>query len=565
MRRLAHVGQAILPVVIALLTGGIACPPAAASLTPMALTGRVTSANAPLAGVTVTITSPSLQRERTTVTNNDGRYFFAALPPGRYEVVFSKSAHTSLARPVVVELGRVARADAVLNPSADEESVTSTAVPIAVTETTAITTHFSDVELDRLPLPLDRVSAYTLAPHVHLGGVLIDDAPFSAILGYEGVEELTVFRGAYPIELDTGQYDLVSARTRSGGEQFTLSLRDTYSRVRGRGGHLLELASGGRIVRERLWFFAAGWGGDLFGLEGLRGVQLKLTGQPGAAHNVVANWIRSDENRAPFASDPSLTALRYTGVFGSKVTAEAALSDATPSGFLGGDLRTGTARVSWLAGNHVLTGGASHTDTPFFDTTMFFLGDRWSRGRFTVDAGVRHSDGESFAPRVAATYDVAGNGRHAIAASWSDYGLRMATLGYAAALGNSGRARIDYVHRWGGGTHIGAVEGEARYRLFDRFEAGGTYVWSTSDEPFYDDVQIGRAWVGLQLPLGEQELGATILQRYDVDQWVTDVALRWSLPLSRAGLTVGVDSTNVLGTDVFLGPRTWRFWARIRI
>lgn len=565
MRQLARGGQAILPVLIVLWTGAIACPPLFAAITPTALTGRVTSANAPLGGVTVTVTSPALQRERTTLTNADGRYFFAALPPGRYDVTFAKSGHTSFARPVMVELGRVARADATLTPSADEESVTSTATNVTVSETTAITTHFSDGELDRLPLPLDRLSAYTLAPRGVLGALLVDDAPFSGFLGFEGIDELTVFRGGYPIELERDVLDTVSARIPAGGERFTLSLRDTYSHVRGEGGHLVESASGGRIVRDRLWFYAGGYGGDVFLREGMHGVQLKLTGQVGAAHNLVASWIHSDDSGGgALADEHTNTNLRYTGVFGPHVTAEASLHDMQQNGFFGVDARTGTARVAWVTGNHVLRGGATHWDSAFGDATSFFLADRWSAGRFTVDAGVRHDEHESFATRAAATYDLRGDGRHAIAASFSESGVDMATLGYATALGNSGQARVDYIRRWSGGNHLGQIALEARYRLFDRFEAGGSYTWSDSDRPF-DEGHAGQAWAGLTLPAGSHEIGATLLERYELEEWVTDLAVRWSLPVARAGVTLGADANNVLGAEAFMVPRTWRFWARLRI
>ena len=51
------------------------------------LVGTVTSSDgSALPGVTVTIASPALQGNRTTVTNNDGAYHFPALPPGPYTV-----------------------------------------------------------------------------------------------------------------------------------------------------------------------------------------------------------------------------------------------------------------------------------------------------------------------------------------------------------------------------------------------------------------------------------------------------------------------------------------------
>ncbi|HEX7809172.1 MAG TPA: carboxypeptidase-like regulatory domain-containing protein, partial [Thermoanaerobaculia bacterium] len=52
------------------------------------LTGVVTTDGAALPGVTVTVTSPSMQGSRTTTTGDAGGYSFAALPPGTYKVRF---------------------------------------------------------------------------------------------------------------------------------------------------------------------------------------------------------------------------------------------------------------------------------------------------------------------------------------------------------------------------------------------------------------------------------------------------------------------------------------------
>ena len=62
-------------------------------LAPVAVFGQTTGtvegtvtdqSNAPLPGVTVELTSPSLQGSRTAVTAADGRYRFPSIPPGAY-------------------------------------------------------------------------------------------------------------------------------------------------------------------------------------------------------------------------------------------------------------------------------------------------------------------------------------------------------------------------------------------------------------------------------------------------------------------------------------------------
>ena len=546
-----------------------------ASITVTALTGRVMIGDAIAPGVAVTIASPALQQPRTSITNANGEYWFEALPPGTYDVTFSRSGLTSLTRPVVVELGRVARADGRLEESEDEESITSTATTITVAETTAITTHFSEGELDRLPLPFDRISATALAPASFINVVLVDDVPFSGFLGFEGIEQLTVFRGGNPVELAVGGFDVITARTPSGGEEFSLTLRDTFVNTRGRSGHLLESASGGRIIRERLWFFARGWGGDPFDGWKTSGLQFKLTGQAAAAHNVIASYSESEVSTQHFETEQSAAALRYTGIFGPRLTAEmiAYRLEIGAAPFGGTSSTAGTARLSYVVGSHVVSGGVQHWQRA--GGTAFFVADRWSAGRFTVNTGLRRDDGERVRPHVAATYDLFGDGRRAVVASWGndpyrgfdgqERSARALTVGYATALGASGSARVDYVRRTFGGFDASGVHAEARYRLFERFDAGGSYSWSLDEVPGAFGDHYGNAWLGAQFPIRSHELGVTVLERYVFGDWSTDAAVRYAVPFSRFGLTLGVDSTNVFAQEAFMSPRSWRFWVRLRV
>src|SRR3954447_13924268 len=58
--------------------------------------------NLALPGVTVTITSPALQGQRSTATAVDGSYVFRALPAGEYEVAFGLSGFSQLKRTVTL-------------------------------------------------------------------------------------------------------------------------------------------------------------------------------------------------------------------------------------------------------------------------------------------------------------------------------------------------------------------------------------------------------------------------------------------------------------------------------
>jgi hypothetical protein len=540
--------------------------PASATITTSALTGRVTVGSAPAAGVTVTATSPSLQHPRTTITGARGSYFLDSLPPGNYEVTFALAGHTSLIRKAKVELARVGRADAKIERSEDEETVTSTATTISVGDTTAITTHFDDALLDRLPIHRDAISATSVSPGAFVVSQgTIDDFPLAAssLFGQDALEETTILHAALPVEYERTLGSTIVARTRSGGEKRSLTLRDNVTSRGGISGavHRLELNAGGRIVPERLWFFAAGWRGDEADLhrDDQRGYLIKLTSQLGPSHNVVVTHNDAETRDGPVALDFAGTFLHYTGVHAPRVTSDVVASRSDTSlnreDFV-------AMRSSVFLGDHVLAAGGSARDHREADAWSLFASDRWSVARWTVYAGVRHARteiGDQTTTRAAVTYDIRGNGRHAIAASYGEYEEeRESSIGYLAALGSSGTARIHLLRTDG----IDRAQVEARYRLFDRFEIGGNYAYADAVLE-----HIGNAWVSLEMPIGDHEFGVTVLQRYrewSMTALPTDVGLRYTIPL---GVTFALDATNVFAHGKLPDsvPRALRLWVRWRV
>jgi hypothetical protein len=599
--------------------------PLHATLTSSAITGRVVIGETPAAGITVTATSAVLQHPRTTVTGPRGTYWLGALPPGEYDVTFSRAGLTSLTRRAVVELARVEHADARLEESADEESVTSTATTNTVAGTTAITSHFDDATLDRFP---GRDYAASIAPDAYSGtNADIDGAPpylAASAPSEDVIEQVTIVRGASPVEYESYGGRLFAARTRAGREQYFLSIRDTVSNEswndggpfgpRGNGlRNLFEANGGGRIISQRLWFFAALWSGDdaTRFRQNQRGLQVKLYGQLGAAHHFDAIYLGGEsDSTSAFRTDSTGLSLRHTGSFGPHLTTESIFSRASaamqfppvpqqPGGPAAPRERADflSSRASYFVparfGDHVLTAGVSAWDSRHFDTHSFFLSNRWSTTRWVVNAGLRYDDvplrEEELTPRIAVTYDVRGDGTHAIAASYGKYAfgtassppIRVAALGYAAAIGIAGIARIDWIRRGEWGTATDSLQLDTRYRLFDRFEAGATYTYTRLEN---DSValntpsQVANAWIGAQLPVGTHEFGVTVLQRYvevsgyDPGQgWETitlrptDFALRYGVPLSRVGLLFAADVSNAFQSGTFAAPRTVRFWVRARV
>src|SRR5687767_9626245 len=80
------------------------------------ITGIVSSQdNAPLPGVSVTVSSPALQETREAVSDVNGVYYLRALPPGSYTMQFTLAGFQSAVRTdVAVNLGGAADIHATL-------------------------------------------------------------------------------------------------------------------------------------------------------------------------------------------------------------------------------------------------------------------------------------------------------------------------------------------------------------------------------------------------------------------------------------------------------------------
>ena len=575
---------------------GLLALPALANITGSSLTGRVVIGGAPASGVSVTVTSPALREPRTTTTTAHGRYWLNALPPGVYDVTFSLPGHTTLTKRAVLELARVARADATLEVNPDEDSTTSTAVTVSVADTIPITTHFDDRSLDRLPA--GRIGSASLAPGGQFGSLgVIDGVLSGTVTSEETIEQMTIVRGAIPVEWEAYFDSAVALRTRSGGEDLSFTLRDTItdsswnSNIGYNPGapqpddglmHFGEATAGGPILPQRLWFFAGAWRGEQASANvyAFDGWLAKIDASLGRQHHLALDYRDTSQQTGMFPYDSDTAALHYTAVAGSRFTSEIVAARTE----IGSDVYEASteflsARASYVVGDHVVTAGFSNDDGAGPSYASFYASDRWSVSRWNVYAGLRHDDSElidRWTPRVAISYDLRGNGTQAIAASWGEYApagppadtLRVSSLGYATAIGNSGSARADLMRRESGTFRQNELQLDARYRLFDRFEAGATYTLANrSGSHAVQPEQVANVWLGAELPAGNHEFGVTLLQHYiDVfDRSIvpTDLALRYAIPFSRFGLLLAADATNVF--DDRNAPRAVRLWVRLEV
>ena len=147
--------------------------------------GQVTdSSGAVLPGVTVSLTSPALQvREVTTVTGPTGDYRLSPLPIGTYVITFSLSGFQTTKRENIrLTSGFVATINIAMGLSSLEESVTvSSSAPVVDVTSTATTTRLTRETLELIPSTRNGVlSLMAQTPSVR-GNLDIGGNNFSAV------------------------------------------------------------------------------------------------------------------------------------------------------------------------------------------------------------------------------------------------------------------------------------------------------------------------------------------------------------------------------------------------
>jgi hypothetical protein len=337
--------------------------------TTAALNGSVTTSGKPLPGVTVTISSPALLGTRTSVTGASGDYYFPALPPGKYEVRFELEGMQSQNRRSDLRLAETSRVDADLKVSAVAETITVTAATPSVLETPQVSTNLDAHFVETLPVGRRIQDRVTLAPGVQtsgtngqivingaqsmdnlylVNGVVINEnvrgQPQAAVIE-EAIQETTLLTGGVSAEYGRFTGGVVSTITKSGGNEFSGSLRDNLTNDKWIAKTPIEIANhldtinsvyeatlGGRILRDRLWFFAAGrkekssLSDQTVAPTGVTPFQYstttdekryegKLSGNITSKHTLVGSYLKVDKTQAgtKFGNIADLASLRSVG------------------------------------------------------------------------------------------------------------------------------------------------------------------------------------------------------------------------------------------------------------
>lgn len=254
----------------------------------------VDQADAPLAGVILTLQSDALQGQRSFETLEDGRFRFFALPSGKYELQVEKEGFkTILQRNLQVTIGGSVNLKFVMEvPELGETVEVIDRRPLVDTEATNNSMSLNADFLKDLPSARSFQDVVQFLPGVtgganpninggtaqqnryYLDGANTTDpvlGTFSMNFNFDAIEELEVITAGYDARYNQGLGGTINIVTKSGGNNFegnfsgylnTTGLSengdDFVQTVRALETRVSANASlGGPIVRDRLWFFVA--------------------------------------------------------------------------------------------------------------------------------------------------------------------------------------------------------------------------------------------------------------------------------------------------------------------
>lgn len=296
--------------VSALLVMGSALAMAQGSQTANATIDTVDSAGAPVAGVTVRLSSPSLQGTRTGISDAAGRFNARLLPPGTYSIELYKEGFQT------VKLSQTIGVDQNFQPRVVMQKTAAAVVEVIAAASSAIdktdvktATNFSADRVDALPSGRALDNMALLAPGVTLGvnnrtqvrgamtsgnlylldGQNISDNMYNnqGVTGLisDTIEETQVITGAISAEYGNVEGGVINAITKSGSNTFTGLLRwdetnpawNALGPLQARTTNDNKLSDfktftlGGYIIKDKLWFFASYYDTNSTGVGSISG------------------------------------------------------------------------------------------------------------------------------------------------------------------------------------------------------------------------------------------------------------------------------------------------------
>jgi len=403
------------------------------------ITGTVRSADGlSVPGVTVTAASPALQGQRTAVSDVNGVYFIKGLPAGIYTVSFEiQNFQPASQQNVELTVGGTAEVNTTLSLAGRTESITVTAQAPNPLATVTTSQSYSKREVDALPVGRTPQTIAELAPGLTnntfnvgqvtisggfgydnifmVNGVDVDDNLFGSphnLYIEDAVQEQSVLVGGIAAEYGRFSGGVVNVITKTGGNNFSGSFRENFSKPSWIALTPRETANnvthsdvlskthegtvGGPIVQNRLWFFGAGryqvsdtpgtftqTGGAFTRSDTDKRGELKFTGTVAPNQTVQVNYLKDSLEQANFASinanialDPSvlvnrqtpshLFAANYNGVLWSKYFATFQYSEKKFGFRNAGGTSTAITDSPFLTGGFTGIPSGNHYSAPYF-------------------------------------------------------------------------------------------------------------------------------------------------------------------------------------------------------
>jgi hypothetical protein len=255
-------------------------------------------------GVTVTVSSPSLQGVRTVTTDSQGGYTFRNLPPGDYEVKFELSGFGTVTQKSAVPLGLTVEQNVTIRASGVAETVNVVAETPAPIATPVVGANFKHDEIESLATRRTIFGIAQMAPNLTdnapnntqliingafgfdnsfmINGVDINDNVFGQpqnLFIEDAIEETQILTSGISAEFGRFSGGVVNAITKSGGNLFSGSARMNLTNPSwitatpfevSKGQTTVDQAHpntmfetyegtfGGPIAKDRLWFFVSG-------------------------------------------------------------------------------------------------------------------------------------------------------------------------------------------------------------------------------------------------------------------------------------------------------------------
>ncbi len=286
-----------------LCTLGCGLSPAVLAQTTGDISGQVTVAGGSgLSEVNVAAFGPALQGSRVTTTDAAGRYRLTLLPPGLYNVTFTKQNFETVTKnEITVSLDRITTLDVVMQPTLQEQVKVIGEAPVDTTSTT-LGTNLTERAIETLPTGRNYSSIVQVAPgtssdanpensqqaHITVYGsagnenvFFIDGVNTTGVeygfqgkeLNYEFIKEIDVKTGGYEAEYGRSTGGIINVITKSGGNEFhgdlfgyhdSDSLQSSADEVVSTGGIVEGFTKedygadlGGYFVKDKIWFFGA--------------------------------------------------------------------------------------------------------------------------------------------------------------------------------------------------------------------------------------------------------------------------------------------------------------------